>query len=342
MNRRHFLLNAVSAACALPALSGAATAQANARARAIAGWKKRIDKILSRGRLPIIDMQATYVPTVTNIDFIMKHMDALDVAQIAFATAAPHSNPSLALHKRHPEFFIPTSRSGEIPFWARFPVRFVRTVARDLRSGSYYLMGEHEFRHYPSPEEVEAGRQDRDITVDIESPAGHALFALSEETRVAFQIHYEIEDRLLPGLEAMLARYPGARVIWCHLGLIRYPDRTKRYGPAYVASLIERFPNLHFDLATPGAHNVYAPSGAHDGTIYKYPSNKLKTEWRVLMEKHPERFLAASDYRPAVEQSYPEYIRFQHRLLQQLSPGIRQQVAFGNAWRLITGTPWSS
>jgi hypothetical protein len=66
-------------------------------------------------------------------------------------------------------------------------------------------------RHYPSPEQAEAGRSDRDITIDIAGPAGQTLFRLSEEFGVAFQIHYEIEDRLLPPLETILdaTRRPG-------------------------------------------------------------------------------------------------------------------------------------
>jgi hypothetical protein len=202
------------------------------------------------------------------------------------------------------------------------------------------MMGEHEFRHYLSPEQAEAGRFDRDITIDLTGAAGQRLFALSERSGLAFQIHYEIEDRLLPALETMLARYPKAKVIWCHLAMIRYPDRAKNYGPAYVASLIDRFPNLYFDLATPQAKHVYKPSGARDGTLYEFPSGGLKASWRALLEKYPERFLAASDYRPQVERYYPMLIGFQRKLLDQLTPKARELIAYRNAWRLLAGSPW--
>ncbi len=66
-------------------------------------------------------------------------------------------------------------------------------------------MGEHEFRHYPSPEQVAARNTGRDISIDITGPAGQALFSLSEEFGVAFRIHYEIEDRLLVALEGTAA-----------------------------------------------------------------------------------------------------------------------------------------
>lgn len=326
-----------------PALALAQADGKSARGRMIAGWKGRIGEILGRGRLPIIDVQATYVANMTNVPRIVEQMNELDVAQIVFAAAnAPNSAPSLNLHRKHPTHFIPATSSGEFPRWWNGPKQFVAGLANDLRTGSYYMMGEHEFRHYPSPEQAEAGRKDRDITIDIAGPAGHALFQLSERTGISFQIHYEIEDRLLPALESMLARYPKAKVIWCHLAMIRYPNRAKKYNPAYVVSLIERFPNLHFDLATPQARNIYKPSGARDGTLYDFPSGDLNPDWKAVLEKYPERFVAASDYRPQVEQFFPMLIRFQRRLLDQVGARTRELLAYGNAWRLITGTSWTA
>jgi hypothetical protein len=312
------------------------------REQSIAAWKTRIGEILGRGKLPIIDTQATYVAGMTNVPKMLDNMKRLDVAQIAFAAAnAPNSEPSLDLHRKFPQFFVPTTNSGEFPRWWNGPQQFLSGVAADLQSGSYFMMGEHEFRHLPSPEQVADGRKDRDITIDLAGPAGQALFQLSEKSGVAFQIHYEIEDRLLPALEAMLARYPKAKAIWCHLAMIRNPDRAKNYGPALVASLIERFPGLHFDLAVPAAGHVYAPSGARDATIYA-PSGEIKAEWRAVLEKYPDRFLAASDYRPPIEDHYAANILRQRKLLGELSPATQRHIAFGNAWRLITGENWVS
>ena len=172
------------------------------------------------------------------------------------------------------------------------------------------------------------------------SPAGQALFALSMEFGITFQIHYEIEDRLLPALESMLDRYPGAKVIWCHLAMIRYPDRAGRYSPAYIEGLIGRFPGLHFDLAVPPPEAIYRPSGARHSTLFS--NGKLDDNWKRLIEKHPERFLASSDYRPPVADEYSSQITRQRNLiLDALSEPARQLVAFGNAWRLVTGSVWS-
>lgn len=312
------------------------------RAQAIAAWKGRIDAILARGRLPIIDVQATYVASQTNLAKVLGFMNDLDVAQIVFATAfAPDASQSADLHRANPERIIPASNSGEFPRWWTGPEKFVEGVTRDLATGRYFMMGEHEFRHYPSPEQVDAGLTQRDITVDITGAGGQALFKLSEETGIAFQIHYEIEDGLLPALETMLARYPKAKVIWCHLAMIRYPQRSTIYGPAYVSGLIERFPGLHFDLATPRAQNIYKPSGARDGTLFEPGADTIRADWKAVLEKHADRFLAASDYRPPVEQNYPRAIGHQRNILEQLSDDVRQRIAFKNAWRMIAGTEWT-
>lgn len=344
-DRRRFLLGATGLACALPTLftPGIARAQVKGptfRTEAFSAWQQRVRSILEKNRLPIIDLQATYVEGTTNVPRMIEHMNELDVAQIAFAPAnAQNGAPSLDLHRQHPGHFIPTTNSGEFPRWWRDPAAFLAVARKDLESGKYFFMGEHEFRHYPSPEQVSAGRFDRDITIDITGPAGHALFALSAEFNVAFQIHYEIEDRLLGPLESVLERHPNAKVIWCHLAMIRYPDRTKRYNVEYVRVLIERFPGLHFDLAVPPPDAIYRPSGARHSTLFT--DGRLDAHWKKLIEMYPQRFLSASDYRPAVADQYPDQIYRQRQLiLEALSESARQLVAYGNAWRLITGMPW--
>jgi hypothetical protein len=123
--------------------------------------------------------------------------------------------------------------------------------------------------------------------------------------------------------------------------MIRYPDRARKYSPEYVRSLIERFPGLHFDLAVPPPQFIYRPSGARDSTLFE-PSGFIAPRWLELLETYPERFLSSSDYRPAVEQFYTRYVSNVQRklILEALSERSRHLVAYGNAWRLITGKRW--
>ncbi|HWR87216.1 MAG TPA: hypothetical protein VN277_02220 [Acidiferrobacterales bacterium] len=100
-----------------------------------------------------MDLQATYVAGRTNLPRVMAYMDELYIAQTAFAVAfEPSGRTSVELHRRHPEYFIPTTNSGEFPRWWNDPLAFLQVAREDLQTGMYFSMGEHEFRHYPSPD----------------------------------------------------------------------------------------------------------------------------------------------------------------------------------------------
>ncbi len=52
-----------------------------------------------------------------------------------------------------------------------------------------------------------------------------------------------------PELERMLAKYPKAKVVWCHIGRNRNPGTWKRFSkPDGVREMILKYPNLYFDL----------------------------------------------------------------------------------------------
>lgn len=316
------------------------------RAKALSAWQRRIRSILARGQVPIIDTEVTY-NAAYDLDFIISNMDVLSVAQICPAPfAGLGSRASLDLYSRHPEYFIPTTADGSSPHWYRDTQAFAAQLTRDLDTGQYFLMGEFELRHYPSPLQYRAGRTDRDVTVPLDDPGVGAVFQLAEQRGTALQIHYEIEDALLPALEDLLGRYPRARVIWCHLGQVRYPDRTSRYGPVYVKSLIERFPNLYFDLGLPGPPHVHPASRERDQMIYAFTGYRpwggyLRKNWRQLLEDFPERFLAASDVGGDRFREFPNQIlRLRQLVLSELSPRAQHLIAYQNAWRLISGEPW--
>jgi hypothetical protein len=354
MNRRRFLISIggliVGFACApsyqLP--RPADPARPLTRKESIEAWRRRIWAIRERGKLPIIDTEATYYHTI-DMAFIIREMDLNGVAQMAFAPNFDETMRLQRLHQLYPDYFIPTTADGSSWHWSLYSQHFIDTVIGKFKAGGYFLMGEYELRHYPAPVDWKAGRMHRDVTVPLDSSPVHALFQFSQENKVMFMIHYEIEDVLLSPLEAMLERYPGALVVWCHVGQIRYPDRSTRYGPAYVRSLIERFPNLHFDLgamAYPG--NVYPGSGARDHTIFQYTGQPphggyLKREWLNLFEERPERFLAASDSGPEDYRNFPRTIqRLRALILDRLHEKARNLIAYQNAWRLITKETWQA
>ncbi|MDH5535895.1 MAG: hypothetical protein OEZ08_10055 [Betaproteobacteria bacterium] len=329
-------------------VSSEAVRQPTDRGALLARWRGRIRSFLAKEVVPIIDTEATYNRAI-DIDYFVGQMDQAGVALVCFA---PHgslgSEYSLRLHREHPGHFVPTTTDGSSPHWYHNTEAFVAQTRQDLQTGNYFLMGEFEIRHYPSHAQVLAGQWNRDVTVPIDSSAVHKLFQLGVETGIAFQIHYESEDALLPPLEWMLERYPRAKVIWCHLGQIRFPDRSKIYGPAYVRSLIERFPGLHFDLGHTGPGHIYPGNGQRDQTIYQRTGVPpygwiLHSDWKKLIEDHPERFIASSDtdagrYRDLGE----KIVRMRNVVFDHLSLRARHLVAYQNAWRLLSGESWRS
>ena len=313
-------------------------------AQRIAGWAERARSLLQRGILPIIDTEATYggqIPT----DSMVEQMDRHGVALVCFAPnfndPARGSRSSLALAKQHPDRFVPTTCDGTTGYWFRQQGPFLEVMQREARSGDFFLLGELEFRHYPSPAQYRARKFGRDIIIPIDGAWGHAVFQLSSETGLAFQIHYEPEDALLAPLEKMLEAYPGAKVIWCHAGQVRYPDRQSAYGPDYLRQTLSRHPNLFCDLALSEPGSRYPGSGAVHNTA-QFGDGRLRPEWRRLLETHPDRFTIGSDVAPDRYDDFPTKIVQSRTLLASLSRDTAARIAFQNAWRLLTRQEWTA
>jgi predicted TIM-barrel fold metal-dependent hydrolase len=241
-----------------------------------AGYALRLKKILASGELPYIDIESSCNSTRVDIDFMAKSMDRLniglmalsaDISKARFEKGVRYDNLSEKLIASYPDRFIAVGNGGQPPALVEAPGEFMDAQEAAARSGKIALLGEYEFRHYPSPRQVKRGEMERDVVVPIDGPTGHRLFSLSERTGLAFQIHYEIEDKLLPPLEKMLQQYPKAKIIWCHIAQVRYIERASRYTPAYVDSLIRSFPNLYFDTAFGNSMSVYPLSGQRHARV---------------------------------------------------------------------------
>jgi hypothetical protein len=225
---------------------------------------------------------------------------------------------------------------GQPPALTEASDEFLDAQEAAARTKQIMLLGEFEFRHYPSPRQVKRGEMERDVHVPIDGPIGHRMFSLSEKTGVPFQIHYEVEDELLAPLENMLERYPKARVIWCHLAQIRYIERASRYTPAYVQTLIKRFPNLYFDTAFGNSNSIYPPSNQRHARVWEN-NGGLKAEWRDLIVAYPKRFLSALDLGGDRLDRIVEYDQDHRNFLKRLPTETQHQVAYRNAWSLLFG-----
>jgi hypothetical protein len=307
------------------------------------GYAQRLKRILAAGELPYIDIESSCNSTKLDIDSFAKSMDDLNIGLMAlsadigndqFKKGVRFDNLSERLLASYPEHFIPVGNGGQSPALTEATNEFLDGQETAARTKQIMLLGEYEFRHYPSPRQVKRNEMDRDANVPIDGPIGHRVFGMSERTGLPFQIHYEIEDELLASLEKMLEQYPKAKVIWCHLAQIRYIERASRYSPGYVETLIKRFPNLYFDTAFGDSASIYPLSSQHHARVWGSDGD-LKTEWRDLLVAYSQRFLSALDLGGDRIYRIVEYDRKHRNFLQRLPSETRHQVAYRSAWSLL-------
>jgi hypothetical protein len=300
-------------------------------------WRARIAAVRATGKLPIIDIESSFGGGKFNPARYAALVDENGIALTAFsAEAGRWDERTRILMAADPARYIPTTGAGVPPWWPGGAEKLLTEVAEAVRSHRYPLMGEFEFRHYPSPRQVKRGENDRDITVPIDGPLGHRLFQISQESGVPFEIHYEVEDALLPPLEAMLRQYPKAKVIWCHLAQIRYQRRSTIYGPEYVRRLLESHPSLYFDTAFGGPASLYPASNEPHARIWDRESGKgIRPDWAAVIAAHPYRFLAALDIGGDRMDQVGEPARVLRQFLEAVPAPEREIVAHKAAWKLL-------
>ncbi|MDA8125767.1 MAG: amidohydrolase family protein [Deltaproteobacteria bacterium] len=301
-------------------------------------WRERIAAIKAQGTLPVIDIESSFNGNKLPLRQFAQAMDKAGIALIAFSHDA--GNPKWAdiaarVVSADPWRFIPTTNGGVHPAWTEAPKEFLAETFKHAVPDGYPLLGEFEFRHYPSPRQIQRREFFRDVTVPINGPLGQELFAFAEKTGLPFEIHYEIEDALLPPLEEMLGRYPKAKVIWCHLAQIRYSARSSIYGPAYLRGLLAKYPNLYIDVAFGDNFSKYPGSDEYHARVWN--AGSVKKEWVDLIVEQPWRFLAAFDLGGDRQDQLPEYNRNLRKFLNQIPEPAREIVAYKAAWKLLFG-----
>lgn len=314
------------------------------------GWRARLESVRRGGRLPLLDIESCYRDLTLNPEAFARAMDDAGVAVIAMSPELDRRDRedgftswSGSIHRlvaAQPERFLPVPAADlqTVREWGADPYAFLERVFAAALADGYPMLGEFSLAEYPSPWRLAGGKRDAPGTllgVPIDGALSERIFAFSEAHGIPFQMHLEIEDPLLDQLEAMLTRHPKATVIWCHLGRVRDPSKTKRYGPAYVRGLLERFPNLYFDVASTNFYQYYPPTDELCSTLWDPSTRRLKPEWAKLIADYPWRFLMAFDL-GGNRTTYLRSPALQGReLLGNLPPAVRDIVAYRAAWRLL-------
>jgi hypothetical protein len=301
-------------------------------------FKKKIESVLGQGKIPIIDVELHYGEKI-DIDALMKKMDRNGVV---LAWLGPNeklgSDYSLQMGDEHPDYFVPATVHGDGKLWHGSDRAFLDRLAHDARSGKYFAMGEFEARHYPSD------TNNRDVHMPVDAEAMRVVFETASATGLPFLLHHEAEDAMLPELERMLAKYPKAKVIWCHAGRNRNNLTWKKFRtPAGARELLLKYPNLYFDLVQSKPGSRYRGTGAEEGVMYNVTiaGVTLDPEWKKLFEAFPDRFVIGSDINTGRFDQYDRVMEtFRGIVLASLKKEVAEGICFKNAWYLMTGVNW--
>jgi predicted TIM-barrel fold metal-dependent hydrolase len=306
-------------------------------------FEKNIRAVQKSGKLPIIDVE--YHHGKVEVDVLLKKMEEYGVA---LTWLGPNeklgSDESLRLNSLHPGSIVPTTVHGDGKKWHGSDKGFLDELARDARSGKYFAMGEFEARHYPSD------TNNRDVHMPVDSEAMQRVFQLSSETGLPFLMHHEAEDALLPEVERMLAKYPNAKLIWCHVGRNRNYATWKAFMKVdTIRDLLKKYPNLYFDFVQSPPGSNYRGTGYMQTIMYdmslsgrmKNGGVSLTDEWKNLLEEFPDRFLIGSDINTGRFNNYGEVMNtLRMSVLQGLKNDTAEKIAFKNAWKMMSGNEW--
>ncbi len=332
------------------------------RAELVGLWHARVRSFLDKGVIPIIDMESsmTREDAEQYMGDAIRAMDASGVALMVLDGYQAEKDGSkgyrwgYAVHEAvnaHPDRFVLATNGGTNPNWVKVKGGgsrdFIDQTEVQVRSGDYPIMGEFEFRHYMSSSQCKAGRTDRDVTIPLTSENGHRLFALSQRTGIAFLIHLEPEDGPLEDLEAMLAEYPGARVIVCHFGQVRHPEKQTLYTAERIRSMLTRHPNLYYDLSVGSPGRRYPCSGVLDTILWADSGSgqrdRLKPEFRAILTDFSDRFVAGFDYGGG-RGDWGHFVKARAKnirlILKDLPDPVKRNICYRNGWKLLTGTDW--
>jgi hypothetical protein len=345
---RRALIQSVSSAAFLSALSPISSfaeskeifpaSVLDQRQQQLAGYRATLGRMLAQNTLPIIDIEHHWGNKVP-VRSLIENMDSNGVALTWLGPNEKQGSPSsLEICKEFSDRLVPTIIHGDGPRWHGHDLSVVQEIGVAARSGQYFGMGEFESRHYVS------NSNSRDIHMPTDSASFHGVFQASQDTGLAFLLHHDAEDALLPELEKMLALYPKAIVVWCHVGRNRDPKTWTLYPtPEGIERFIQKYPNLHFDILQSGAGSIFPPTGAVESVLYYgNKSSVLRPEWARLFNTYPERFLIGSDINTFRWNNYSEVMfRLRSAVLRVLRQDAAEKIAFKNAWRLMSGQDWA-
>lgn len=148
---------------------------------------------------------------------------------------------------------------------------------------------------------------------DAHSPVFEALVGIAVERGLMLMIHGDVEV-----IDRVFVLAPTARVVWAHLGTVPVPD------------LVDDTLTRHRDRA------LWVDTSVRDERIA--PGGNLLDAWRVLFERHPQRFVVAADaFSTQRWKRYGEVVATIRTWVDRLPTPLARQLLHDNAAAMLAG-----
>ena len=333
-----------------PLLAAAAFSWVSAQPPALALLRGRLEAIIARHELPLIDLSSTEDVYVLEPGPLAERLDELGVAVFGVSCELEDSPGSGAAEdwqacaenaaRIRPDVFVALPNADFD--YARFmdppqdPYEILERAAAQVRAGAPTLgpVRLWTFAYWEERVDRRARYLPEIRSVPPEGELARRLLVLAETSGIPLQVLGEADDRFLPRLEAMLAAHPKARVVWGRAGMVHGLAQGGTYSAEYVGRLLDRYPNLYLELSS-GLGNMFDREAPPRNLMHDEKTDTMKPEWKALIEKHPWRFISGFELSSRELQRLPSQVKRQRAILRQLSPRAAEIVAYKSAWKLF-------
>ena len=154
-----------------------------------------------------------------------------------------------------------------------------------------------------------------------DSPLMQSLWGLSAKHDAPMMIHMEFDDDSAEELQSLVESDRNGTMVLGHCG--------KNTSPDQIRTLLEANDNVYCNLAfrSPPQTSAFDPNNIYD-------SCTLKSEWKDLIEDHPDRFMVGIDDTHSWETFDKVTENIRSGLLANLRPDVAEKVAYKNAVKL--------
>lgn len=291
---------------------------------------------------PILACLFLYIPgaTATDLYFIDAHsqadegIDKNELIQRMDAAGISKTILSSRRHRRafdmadwaeaHPDRLIASVRVKS-KHYVKNTRKFYKKINKQVRSDRFNAMSEVLLFHAQKgnlASEVIVYPDDRRVAVvlDAASSKGWPLVIHIEFGALYGGMRQEFYDKI----QNLLSANPQQAFCLIHMGQLKTTE---------VADLLSQHNNLYFLTSH---SNPLAVQRSNQPWVNMFQGKKLAPDWKLLITKHPDRFIFALDnvWAEHWRNGYTQQVELWRKALHALPKDVAQAVAHGNAERL--------